>query len=238
MHSLARTPRWLALALLVTLAGCFKLARTSPQLTQYVLGGLPSDPADVSTANAESFTVGVRRLQLASYLSTPSIVVRRGPHQIATSEFHRWGEELGAGINRAIAAELARHPSIPGATVAPWPSRSMHDLVLQVHMQRFEGMLDSVASSGRVHVVATWDVIRPRDDSVLVRGIAEIRDGRWNAGDYTALVGALDAALAQVARLIGACLADIHAGRPTSSSCTGAAPTARIPLSFRDVPDP
>jgi len=206
MPCLSRPTRWLAPVLLLALAGCFKLARTSPQLAQYVLGGSAVPTADTPTAPPGQLTVGLRRLQLASYLATPSIVVRRGPHQITTSEFHRWGEELGAGINRTLASQLARHPSILAVAVAPWPTRSRYDYVLQMHMQRFEGVTDSSTASGEVHVLASWDVVRPADDSVLMRGRAEIRDGRWEAGDYASLVRALDAALAEVARQVGASL--------------------------------
>ena len=41
--------------------------------------------------------VGMRRLQLAAYLESPSVVVRRGDRaqELDLSEFHRWSEPLG-----------------------------------------------------------------------------------------------------------------------------------------------
>ncbi len=190
---------------LLSLAGCFSLARTSPALSQYVLGGalvsaeaVPTPGA--ATADAPLLMMGLRRIELASYLATPAIVVRRGAHQIVTSEFHRWGEELGAGINRTVAAHLSSGPGRVAVDVAPWPARSQHDVLVRLRVSRFEGIEDSLANSAGVHVQIAWDVLRPEDDSLLARGVTDYRDGRWTPGDYGSLVRELDAALVQVAR--------------------------------------
>ena len=55
--------------------------------------------------------------------------------------------------------------------------------------------------------IAGWDIIRPVDGRVLVRGSTEALEGTWRVSDYAGLVSSLDAALARLARDIGRCLA-------------------------------
>jgi len=201
------------------LGGCFKLSRESPPLRQYVLsataqpgaaaGALGSAPAGgVSSPTARAtLTVGLRRMDLASYLSVQYLIVRRGTSELVTSEFHRWGEDVGEGINRVLAAYLAGSPPVRAVDVAPWQPASRHNFLVQLHVTRFEGVADSAATEGRVHVTAGWDIIRPFDGRVLLRGSTDDRRESWRVGDYTGLVRGLDAALLRVARDISACMA-------------------------------
>jgi uncharacterized protein len=189
------------LLVLFPLAGCFSLGRDPPPPQDYVLGRVMSRGDDPVSSGTLGVTVGVRRLQLAPYLSTPYIVVRRGPHRITYSEFHRWGEDLGGGINRTVAAYLAsRAPSLR-LDVAPWPLRSQHDYLIQLHVLRFEGLApeEPSASEGEVYVLATWEVMREQDGEVVKRGRTEYRSGAWSVEDYTGLVALLDAGLETVA---------------------------------------
>ena len=215
----------LALAIPFAIAGCVKLARESPQLQLYVLGGGSAGARQTATpgapsAAARALTVGLRRSDLASYLSVPAVMMRRGANQLVVSEFHRWGGDLDEGITRAVGAYLAGSPRVGGVDVAPWPSRVSHDFLVQLRVSRFEGVVaDSAASDGRVHVSAGWEIIRPFDGAVLVRGTTEDRDGAFRVGDYAGLVSGLDAALSRVARDIGACLARFPNDSTPPASC-------------------
>lgn len=206
-----------ATAVLLVLSGCFKLSRDTPRVQHFVLSGaVPSGvaadtvtgarPAPSTSPNGAGLALGLRRIDLASYLAVPSIVTRRGANEIVVSQFHRWGEDLGAGINRVVAAQLATSPPVRSVDVAPWATRARHDFYVQLHVLRFEGVADSAATTGRSHLVAGWDIIRPLDGRVLVRGSTESLEGPWRVGDYGALVTALDAALGRVARDISSCL--------------------------------
>lgn len=217
MRTLINGWRLSATAVLLVLAGCFKLSRDTPRVQFFVLSGaaptgVAADTvagtriASPSTPNGAGLALGLRRIDLASYLAVPSIVMRRGANEIVISQFHRWGEDLGQGINRVVATHLASAPPIRSVDVAPWAARTRHDFVVQLHVSRFEGVADSAATAGRGHLVAGWDIIRPLDGRVLVRGSTEALEGPWRVGDYGALVTALDAALAGVARDISSCL--------------------------------
>ena len=230
MRTTIRPTRLLASVVLLVLAGCFKLSRESPRLQQFVLSGaMQANAATSATAGTPSaparagLTLGLRRLDLASYLSVPAILVRRGENEIVVSEFHRWGEDLDEGVNRAVAAHLANSPPVQAVDVAPWPARARHNYLVQLHVSRFEGLADSAATEGRIHVLAGWDIIRPLDGAVLVRGSTDDRAGSWRVGDYAALVTGLDAALSRLARDISACLSRFPNDSTPPVSCASAA---------------
>jgi len=217
----------LAIAIPFGLAGCFKLSRKSPTLQLYALGGESAGAVSTTTSGALTagrgpLTIGLRRLELASYLSVPAVMIRRGANQLVVSEFHRWGGHLDQGINRAVGTYLADSPAVGAVDVAPWPSRVRHNFIVQLRVTRFEGVADSAASNGRVHVLAGWDIVRPLDGIVLVRGSTDDRSGAFRVGDYSGLVTGLDAALSRVARDIGACLARFPNDSTPPASCGSA----------------
>ncbi len=223
-----RYVRLLAISTLCCFAGCVKLARESPRLKLYALGGgitgaTPTTTVGTTTAARSPLTVGLRRIVLASYLSAPAVMIRRGANQLETSEFHRWGGNLDEGINRTVGAYLAGTPPVRAVDVAPWPSGVRYDFLLQLQVSRFEGVADSAATDGRVHVLAGWDILRPLDGAVLVRGKTDDRLGTFRVGDYTGLVTGLDAALSRLARDISACLARFPNDSTPPPSCGSAA---------------
>jgi uncharacterized lipoprotein YmbA len=231
---------------LLTLTGC-SLGRASQPLEQYVLGGTsvtqhatPSNAtsSDAWSSNATSsdgwssnatssgatspvvagLTIGLRRLDLAPYLASPAIVLRRGAHQIVTSEYHRWGEDLGAGINRAVAGYLIASAAADGVRavdVAPWPARARHDYLVQLHVARFEGTAaeDPTVTAGEAHVQATWEIIRQADGAVLARGLTSHVQAGWRIGDYAALVTMLDGGLIALAGELTDCLRRLEGDR-------------------------
>jgi uncharacterized lipoprotein YmbA len=191
------------LVIVLPLSGCFKLSRESPRLQRFVLSSVPA----TSAANARSGpALGLRRLDLASYLAVPSIIVRRGANELVVSEFHRWGEDLRESINRVVAANLAGVASVRAVDVAPWPIGTRHNFLVQLHVSRFEGIADSAATQGRIHLLANWDILSPRTGALLVRGTTDERGGSWRVGDYAGLVTQLDSALVRLARDISACV--------------------------------
>jgi len=194
-------------------AGCFSLGRESPPVEQYVLSRASTAEAPAPPATG-GVTLGMRRPALAAYLATPLIVVRSGVHQVGSSDFHRWGEELGHGISHALASHLVATAPIRAANVAPWPVRTEHAALLQLHVAHFEGVTGFAAGSGGAHVAVAWELLRPGDEAVLARGSTDIRRADWRIGDYGALVTMLDDGLRGVARDIAACVGRLGAHTP------------------------
>lgn len=212
------------LTLLVVLSGsmgCFGLNRGAPAPLHYVLGDGPSDGVDTFVGSplsndSTSLAIGLRRPQMASYLDAPFMVVRHGAHQIGFSEFHRWGEALGGGVNRALAGHLLKRGSFATVDVAPWSPRERYAYLIQLDVMRFEGVIpegaagvqgefqegeaqEAEAGLGEAHLMVSWEIIRYEDGVVLSRGVTDYRQGGWRVGDYAGLVTLLDAGLGVLA---------------------------------------
>ncbi len=191
-----RAIRRVGLSLAVVLSGCFSLGRNEPPQRFYVLGGDSLGAAVTPSAGVARLRVGVRRLKLASYLASPFMVVRRGSNQVGFSEFNRWGEPLGAGINRVVAGGLMSR-GFRDADVAPWPAAARYDYLIQLDVARFEGVApeDPASTAGAVHLLATWEILRQEDGAVLARGTTDDLRPGWRVGDYAGLVALLEEGL-------------------------------------------
>jgi uncharacterized protein len=209
----------LPLALLM-LTGCFSLSRDAPPIRHYTLSGAASPEvggalteAGIPSRDLTGLTIGLRRLDLAGYLATPSIVMRRSVHEIVYSDFHRWSEDLGQAINRAVASHLAVGAPFRAVDVAPWAVRSRYDYLVQLHVLRFEGVApeDELATVGEVHLLASWEIIRQRDGAVLARGDTDYRQRGWMVGDYAGLVAMLEVGVVELARDLAVSLGGIAA---------------------------
>ena len=187
--------RLIGLCGVLALSGC-SLNRGAPPERSYVLGGRPAPESPAAGRDLGDPAIGLRRLQLAAYLESPLVLVRRGDRaqEISLSEFHRWSEPLGDGISRSLAGYLtARIPS-GIVDVAPWPARAKHDYLIELNVVRFEGVVPDGATGmqAEAHVLATWAIVRPEDGEVLARGTTDYRRSGWIVGDYAGLVALLD----------------------------------------------
>ena len=216
---MASTLRLFCICALLTEAGCFSLARPTPPLEEYVLGAGPRPAAVAPARDAGGVTIGLRRLDLAPYLSTTAIVVRRGS-RIVTSGFRRWGEEPSAGIMRAVAVSLGAAPTILAVDVAPWPVQAPHDYLVQLHVSHLEGVAaeDSTATEGEVHVMASWEIIRSQDGTLVARGETDRRETGWRLGDYRGLVTRIDKGLTGLAGDLAACLVRLGPATPATDA--------------------
>jgi len=219
---MARTLRLLGICALLTEAGCFSLARPTPPLEEYVLGAGPRPVAALPARDSGGLTIGLRRLDLAPYLSTTAIVVRRGS-KIVTSGFRRWGEEPSAGIMRAVAVSLGAAPTILAVDVAPWPVQAQHDYLVQLHVSHLEGVAaeDLTATEGEIHVMASWEIIRSQDGTLVARGETDRRETGWKVGDYLGLVTRVDKGLTGLASDLATCLVRIASATPAPDAAAG-----------------
>lgn len=224
----ARTLRLFGIGALITVAGCFKLGRPTPPLEEYLLGGSARAEAAARARDTGGVTIGLRRLDLAPYLATTAIVVRRGS-RVETSGFRRWGEEPSAGIMRAVAVSLRAAPAVLAVDVAPWQVRAPHDFLVQLHISHLEGVAaENVATTeGEVHVMASWEILRAQDGTLLARGETDRREAGWKVGDYLGLVKRVDNGLTGLASDVAACLARLGPATPTTPT-TDVAP--EVPL--------
>jgi len=217
---------------ILLLSGCFSLSRDAPPQQHYVLGGGVSDTRDTpelvigADQDAAPTLVGLRPPRMADYLANPFLVVRYGTHRVEFSEFHRWGEELGRGINGTLALLLSEEAPGLRAVAAPWPTGAMPEYLVQLQVLRFEGVVpenagapgtgdrgaergESVPGSGSSHLRASWEIIRQRDGATVARGTTDVLEPGWTPGEHGELVRRLDAAVATLAGDLAEALARV-----------------------------
>ena len=234
MRGSTRVTMLALVATTLALPGCFRLARTSPPVERYVLGGASIEQANATRgasaiggptgAEPRELSIGLRRLDLAPYLATLAIVVRRADNEIVTTGFQRWAEGPTTGVNRAVSGYIAAATGIRTVDVAPWPIRAEHDFLLQIHVTRLEGVVPSGvgARTGETHLLAHWAIIRPADGALLARGLTDHRTRDWNVDDYGALVKQLDRGLIRLSQEIVACLQRLGPLAPAAAGVTEA----------------
>ena len=188
--------------------GCVRLLEPRPSNTKYYLleSRLESESAAASNTGLR---VGLRKPRLADYLDTPTIVTRHGDNEIHFSEFHRWGEDLGAALNRVSGLNLEAQPGIASVEVVPWPKGATFDYVVQLRVLRFEGVgppppgpdadNDAPVPKGHSHMTVAWTVFGPEGDDIRTQGRTQHRIDDWPVTDYAALVSHLDSSLVVLA---------------------------------------
>lgn len=204
---------FLILSFLITLTGCFSLGRDEPAMQYFVLGETLPIGVDHASVQPIGATIGLRHVQVADYLDVPFVVVRRGAQRITFSDFHRWGESLGRGVNRSVAGHLMARGAVSSVDTVPWPVEARHDYLIEIQVLRFEGLApeDLEATTGEIHMLATWKILQPGDGMVLQRGTTEHRRSGWTIEDYDGLVDALESGLSSLADDIIAALGNVAA---------------------------
>lgn len=219
----ARTTLLLSVvAAAIAASGCFHLAREVPEVERYVLGGSNVSRAPVTARRATGgagLAIGVRRVDVAPYLASLAIVVRRADNVILRSDFQRWAENPSAGLTRAFAEYVAAQPGVRSVDVAPWDARRAQDVLVQLHVARLEGVIVGV-SQGEGHLRVSWEILSPSDGALLARGETDHRAPGWTPHNYADLVTRLDAGLVVLATDVLACVARLGAWSPTPAPRT------------------
>ncbi len=135
-------------------AGCVSLDPKPDPTRYFVMAG--ADDLTAASSGPCSGTLLVGPVRVAGYADQPSVVERRGAHEIIPLTLHRWVEPLGETLPRLITSRLANE--LPDRCVAGYqrktPAAGAQQLELEV--QRFEltdGNEAVVAIRWRVFVV-------------------------------------------------------------------------------------
>ncbi len=157
----------LALALSVSLTGCFGFLKPAKATAQhYVLTTMPA--ADSTAASGGSVAVGVGPIKLPAYLFSTSFAVRKGTNQIDYLPSTFWAERLDAGLQRVLAANLATLLPTDQIRLSGWQSGDVAAEVF-IAIERFD-----VDARGRGELVAWWRVLSPGGDKTIKAGQCRI----------------------------------------------------------------
>ncbi len=194
-------PVLLAAALLAW-AGCSIVpeAKTDP-MRFYVLATAAAGSAPAAGAPA----LQLRDVELAGYLRSRPMVVRRGENELEFREFARWGEPLEAGIARLVREELlARGAAGAVLTTGARRDGASVDATLTLRVLACEGL-----AGGAVAFRALWEVAPAGPESKVPAARGDFRAAglQWDGKSEASLAAQLSKAVAALAGEIAAELA-------------------------------
>ena len=186
----------------LALAGC-SLPQAQPDPTRFfVLSAETSRPAPASNGAALS-VLYLRDIDLASYLRSRPLIVRRGENEIEFREFALWGEPLDLGIARVVREELLARGAVSTVlTSAARREQTSADLTLSIRVLACEGNAD-----GTVAFRAIWDIATtgPKP-SAMAGGEYRPDNLRWDGKTEASLAAQLSQAVAGLAGEVAAAL--------------------------------
>ena len=178
-------------ALIGFLAGCDVVPPAQDDPTRYFI---LSDPA-VRAAQAPvagALRLGLRPVQVESYLKKKQMVVRTGANEVEFKDYRRWAEPLDAAIARVLRASLLASPGVAQVQAEPFPFDQQRDFDVSIEVRRFEGAVVSgrfVASFSAT--VEIWTV--GTDAHLVARKQFTAPDSAWDGKDYDQLASLLSA---------------------------------------------
>ena len=149
---------------ILTTAACAEL----PPPTLYVLKVTDPAPviADGQPLASSPLVVGLGPITVPDYLDRADIVRRASDNRLGMASNERWGEPLRAGLQRVLAADLARDLG-PGFWVTSGSDRIERiDVEVPVDVESFEP-----DAAGRVALITNWRIhwLQGEHHSILER---------------------------------------------------------------------
>lgn len=186
----------------IGLAGCKVLPEAQSDPTRsFILATKTGDAAVPAAAGAP--IVNLRSLELADYLRSRALIVRRGENEIEFREFTQWGEGLDLGIARVLREELLARGSaaaiqLPGSRTG---SGSGAGVDLRIRVLACEGGVD-----GAIVFRAAWELTRGPGRPAS-RGNYRAENVRWQQTNEASLAAGISEAVAGLAAEIANALA-------------------------------
>jgi len=169
------------------LAACNFLPEAPPENAHYFV--LEAQPAGDRPA-ADSLRIGLRPVEVATYLRGKAMAVRVGDHEVRYAHDAFWAEPLDAGVARVLRESLAARATV---LAYPFPAQLPRDYDLTVRILGAEG------APGGVRFVAVIELLRVGDKPALVaRREFTAPPAAWH-NDYAQLARGLSQAVAALA---------------------------------------
>ncbi len=205
MKPLRLSPVVLGLGLLL-LAGCDVIPAPQADPTRYYVLS-DSGPAPAEASVGPGLRLGLRSVELAGYLKSPDLIVRRGPNELAPQDYARWAEPLDSGIARLVRDQLRADPAVSRVYQQPFPLDADRDYDVSVAVARCEG------GAGSAHFAATVEISTAGDNPHLVaRRTFLAPDAAWDGRDFGRLAGLLSADVQALGKDIVAALPSSRPG--------------------------
>ncbi len=191
----------LALGGMLALGGCNLVPEAQSDPTRFFVLSVPAVETIVA---AKPPVVHLRPIELASYIKSKPMIVRRSNNEIEFREYARWGEPLEFGIGRVLREELlARGAASEVLATGLRAVEIDYDYELTVRVLACEGGAD-----GAVYFRATWSLATTGATAVVVsHGDFRATDLKWDGKNEASLASALSQAVAALSGEIATALA-------------------------------
>jgi uncharacterized lipoprotein YmbA len=144
--------------------------------------------------------LGLRNVEVAAYLRSRSLIVRKGENEVEFREYARWGEALDAGLARTLREHLLTADTIAQVVVVPFPLELVRDYDVAVRVLACEGDRD-----GRVYFRAAWELWSVGAGADIVERGDYVASGvTWDGRTEASLAAGLSRAVAMLGAEISA----------------------------------
>jgi uncharacterized lipoprotein YmbA len=188
-------------------AGCNLIPAPTPDSTRYyVLAGPALGAAGVPPVTG-SLRLGLRNVEVASYLKKGSLVVRTGENEVRFPDEARWGDPLEREILSSLRGQLLAAPAVGRVFVQPFPFDEPRDYDVSVRVIRCEGVDPAGGGKAAVSFAAMLEITTSgAAGEVVARKRFVAPEAAWDGKDFGRLAAELSNAVAALSQEVVAAL--------------------------------
>jgi len=172
---------FLALMLLILLAGCFGTGGKKVATKYYLI-----DPVESGVLNFTSdkpLAIEIIDVHIPQYLERFHIATRIGENRLKFSESNQWGENLRKNLMRTLSRNLSRLLSTQDIGTPLNRSSSLPDYRVQIYIEQFELDVDH-----KVKLSARWQISETDTPEPLAIHYQEMVSSAIEENDYDQMV--------------------------------------------------
>ena len=188
-------------------AGCNLIPAPTPDSTRYyVLAGPALGAAGVPPVTG-ALRLGLRNVEVASYLKKGSLVVRTGENEVRFPDEARWGDPLEREILSSLRGQLLAAPAVGRVFVQPFPFDEPRDYDVSVRVIRGEGVDPAGGGKASVSFAAMLEITTSgAAGEVVARKRFVAPEAAWDGKDFGRLAAELSNAVAALSQEVVAAL--------------------------------
>ena len=188
-------------------AGCNLIPAPTPDSTRYyVLAGPALGAAGVPPVTG-ALRLGLRNVEVASYLKKGSLVVRTGENEVRFPDEARWGDPLEREILSSLRGQLLAASAVGRVFVQPFPFDEPRDYDVSVRVIRCEGVDPAGGGKASVSFTAMLEITTSgAAGEVVARKRFVAPEAAWDGKDFGRLAAELSNAVAALSQEVVAAL--------------------------------
>lgn len=196
---------------LIALAGCNILPPARPDATRfYVLAG-PRGEETAPPRTAGARRLGLKPVEVASYLRKGTLVVRTGGNEIVFADEARWADRIEQEIARTLRLRLLAVPGAERVFAAPFPIDEKRDFDVSVQVLQCEGVRAPGGAVARFSALVEITAVGA-NGRVVARRNFTAPESAWDGKDFARLAALLGESVGALAQEVVAMLPEKNPG--------------------------